>query len=195
MSEGDYTGSVSYLSGMLSNSDLSAKQIDDISRCIELNQMLAIVYQDDRNESNLNSEEIMILESIANSNTMLAELTARAILEYYYGYEFEEEELEGRSDKFKTPKKQINTSQSRVSILPNPNNGKFVIELQNSRNELSIKNVKIMTLSGKIVVNRNFTGFKDKVDIQLENNSPGIYMYILEDDTGKLYKGKLLINK
>lgn len=57
--------------------------------------------------------------------------------------------------------------------------------------DITIKNVKVLTLEGKIIIDKDFN--VNKVKLTLENMIPGVYMYNIIDSTGKLHTGKLMI--
>jgi len=193
ISEGNYTEAISYLQGISSIQEMSQDQLDDLNKYLELEQLLINAYQDQRHLDELNSSELAELEEIANSNTIFAETKARSILEYFYGYTFEdEEELEGRSNKYEVSKKGVIEQINNVRISPNPNEGEFEIQLQNVSFDTRIKTIKIISLDGKILENRSFNS--NKVKLKLENIQSGIFIYNVIDNTGKLYTGKLIIN-
>lgn len=192
ISEGNYSEAILYLQGISSIQELSQEEIDDLNKYIELDQMLVNAYQNHRYIDELNSTEVALLENIANSSTMFAETKAQSILEYFYGYTFEdEEEIEGRSEDFKTPRKMIVDQISNIEISPNPNEGQFEMKLQNISFGTHIKNVKILSLDGKVVENEDFDSAK--VKIKLENILSGVYIYNITDSTGRLHIGKLII--
>ena len=192
ISEGNYSEAISYLQGISSIQELTQEELDDLNKYIELDQMLVNAYQNHRYIDELNSTEVELLENIANSSTMFAETKAQSILEYFYGFTFEdEEEIEGRSEDFKTPRKMIVDQISNIEISPNPNEGQFEMKLQNVSFDTHIKNVKILSLDGKVVENRDFDSAK--VKIKLENILSGVYIYNITDSTGRLHIGKLII--
>ncbi len=192
ISESNYSEAISYLQGISSIQELSQEELDDLNKYIELDQMLVNAYQNHRYIDELNSTEVELLENIANSSTMFAETKAQSILEYFYGYTFEdEEEIEGRSEDFKTPRKMIVEQINDIKISPNPNEGQFEIKLQNVSFDTHIKNVKILSLDGKVVENKDFDS--TKVKIKLENILSGVFIYNITDSTGKLHIGKLII--
>lgn len=194
MQEGNYSGAEIYLRSLLSRSEFSEQHIADINALINWYQNLALVYQDNRNESSLNAQEIAVLEQMAHADLLLAKIEAQAILDYYYGYSFEAEEgVEERSQSYQRPKKESGMPDSNIKINPNPNDGNFEIQWDNATQDATIQQVKILTLDGKTILEQNYSGIKEKLTLHLENTQAGVYIYQITDSTGKLHTGKFIV--
>ena len=194
MDEGNYNQSITYLQNLSTNPNLSQEQLQDIDFSIQLNELLGNAYTEHRYKDNLTSGEISSLESIAYSGTIMARDKARAILEDFYNYVFEDEEnLELRSQKHNNVT--LKKASKEVSIYPNPNNGEFDISLTGFSSKFSIENVKILSLNAKVIFNKNFEAISSHVKIQLGNYPDGIYIYKVLDTSGKIHIGKFILSQ
>ena len=73
-----------------------------------------------------------------------------------------------------------------ISVNPNPNNGKFTIELNNS----AIRRLDILNIQGQSIFRNEFED-ENRVDIQ-QNLEPGLYLLRIECSKGILSK-KIII--
>jgi len=193
VTQGDFDGAVSYLQGVLTQSGLSTDQIQEVNDYIAIFNLLDNAYQTSRYEGQLTTDEISQLESFANTSTGLAQNKAQGILNFFYGYTFDdEEEMEERSREFKKPR--VFESMQNVEVNPNPADGKFAIELKGLPVDIAISNVKVLTFEGKVIFDKNFKDKLQKVNIALDNTKSGIYLYKVLDTSGKIHLGKLILN-
>ncbi len=81
----------------------------------------------------------------------------------------------------------VNTLDSKISIVPNPNNGLFMIKTS-ELNETSL--IEIYSLSGKLILKKNIS--TASVYIDLTNQAGGIYFVKITADN-KVYNSKLVI--
>jgi len=78
-----------------------------------------------------------------------------------------------------------NTSFNNVNIYPNPTNGLVHINLRNNNGSI---NYTISTIEGRIV-NQESNVTTNKMTVNLNNESKGIYFLRIEDNTSsKVYK-------
>ncbi len=193
VTQGDFDGAISYLQGVLTQSGLSTDQIQEINDYIAIFNLLDNAYQTGRYEGQLTTDEISQLESFANTSTGLARNKAQGILNFFYGYTFEDDgEMEERSREYKKPRVPRNIL--HVEVIPNPADGKFAIELKGLPVDITISNVKVLTFEGKVIFDKNFKDKLQKVNIALDNTKSGIYLYKVLDTSGKIHIGKLILN-
>jgi hypothetical protein len=194
VTQGDFTEAVSYLQGVLNDPDLSTDQTQDINDYIFIIQLLEDAYQDQRYEGQLTAQEIAQLETIAESGAGMSQNKARGILNYFYGYTFEDDdELENRSYENKHPRQSLKNSSKNIKIYPNPNTGEFVVTLMSLPVDISIKSINVTTLDGKTIIDKKYDNAFKTIKIRVENVLPGIYMYNVFDTSGKKHTGKLMI--
>jgi len=88
---------------------------------------------------------------------------------------------------------EISASASNVTLYPNPNNGVFQLTIRNY--ELGITNtVEVYNLLGEKVYSSKLNGYNTQLN--LCNNSNGIYLYRVLTETGDLVsEGKFIIQK
>jgi hypothetical protein len=96
-----------------------------------------------------------------------------------------------RRDVFADGTKELSKSVSMFEIIPNPNNGNFVLALKNDfKNEGS---VDIISAVGTTVWSSKLTA-KDNLKIDLPELNQGVYLILLTENGKKHYK-KMIINK
>ena len=188
--EGNYNQSIDYLTDMLSDRTLTSVQINDVIQYRAIMTMLKSVYLDRRYEGTLTNAEKDALVNISNTGQLFSQDKARGILEYYYGYEFEE--LIPRAvepGKFDKPAPE--SGDAIVNISPNPNNGSFEIEVIDWKSSLVV--VQVYDMTGKTLFERKYeTGIK-KVHISRGVLQSGSYLYKVTSSDGRSGKGKILI--
>ena len=85
-----------------------------------------------------------------------------------------------------SPLKEINVDEEIISVYPNPNNGKFIIEGINEQTEIFVYD-----LSGQLIESFQI---KESVEIDLSERNDGLYLLIAKTPAGEL-KYKTLITK
>ncbi len=84
----------------------------------------------------------------------------------------------------------ISTSNS-TSILPNPNNGKFTISINNFSEKT---NIEIYNVLGEMVYSAKLNS--TNTQIEMGNNSAGVYLYrVLNEKSDLISEGKFIIQK
>jgi alpha-L-arabinofuranosidase len=76
-----------------------------------------------------------------------------------------------------------------IKVYPNPNHGRFIIEIPVLPEESEIK---VVTLAGQIVYSEKATGVKIKKEIDLNNQAAGVY-FLLINMGDKLHSEKLIV--
>jgi len=191
LEQGDYSGAVLYLNQLKTKNELSNVEINDVDNYIAICQLLNSANQDQRYDGSLSTKELYKLESIANSGTRFAQSKARSILEYFYGYTFDKDPQPQITLRFEAPKSEVALAPNNITINPNPNNGQFEIKLESFNTDITLIDVKILTVDGKMVYNKKLNG--SVTNIELQNVMPGIYMYNIIDSKGNIYTGKLIV--
>jgi hypothetical protein len=77
---------------------------------------------------------------------------------------------------------------SNVAIYPNPNNGLFNIT---TKNNTHIKQVKVMDVLGKVILNNTYNA--QDVAIDLTTMNKGLYMVMIEDENGATTTSKVVV--
>jgi hypothetical protein len=77
---------------------------------------------------------------------------------------------------------------SNVAIYPNPNNGLFNIT---TKNNTHIKQVKVMDVLGKVILNNTYNA--QDVAIDLTTMNKGLYMVMIEDENGITTTNKVVV--
>ncbi|MCC6252597.1 MAG: T9SS type A sorting domain-containing protein [Bacteroidia bacterium] len=77
-------------------------------------------------------------------------------------------------------------------IIPNPNNGRFVLSVNRSVNRPV--SVKILSVTGTEVWNTTLIGGKEKLHVEIPHLNQGVYMVQVNDD-GNLHYKKMIINR
>ena len=76
-----------------------------------------------------------------------------------------------------------------VSVYPNPNNGKFSIQLSLLNDDASLV---VTDLAGKVVLKQAIKGRQNNISIDLGTKAPGMYMIEVKDGD-KRYLSKLIV--
>jgi len=84
------------------------------------------------------------------------------------------------------------TAQNDALIYPNPASNYMIVNLQNT--VTGNLNVSITNLFGKIVLNKNYSGFDGTVKVHLNNQVDGLYIVKLDFNGGQIIK-KLIIKR
>ena len=144
-----------------------------------------------RDMSQLKESEIQQLESIAKVNGQMSSIMAQGILCFYYDncIEFEDEKPAEKSvagDYFsKNDCQDIKNQKQFITLYPNPGNKSVNVEIKNDKG-----NIRMMTIHGKIVLDRRLSSGTNK--ISTESLADGIYIYRISDGnttvTGKWIK-------
>jgi hypothetical protein len=79
-------------------------------------------------------------------------------------------------------------ARSNVAIYPNPNNGLFNIT---AKNNTHIKQVKVMDVLGKAILNNIYNATDVAIDLTTMNK--GLYMVIIEDENGATTTNKVVV--
>ncbi len=79
-------------------------------------------------------------------------------------------------------------TRSNVAIYPNPNNGLFNIT---AKNNTHIKQVKVMDVLGKVILNNTYNA--TDVAIDLTNMNKGLYLVMIEDENGITTTNKVVV--
>ncbi len=194
ISEGDFDSAITYLQNLLSGLDLTSSQTEDLNKYIELDQMLKNAYLNKRYEATLDSNEISILYNIAYSGTIFAKDKARGILEYFYGSSFEDDEIpENINLVFRNTNRRNDDIGRGVEIFPDPNNGEFEIKLDKNIKNIFINNVKILTLEGNILFDKEYNDKSKSVKVVLDGLSRGLYLYRVKSNKGEIISGKFIV--
>ncbi|HXB10495.1 MAG TPA: T9SS type A sorting domain-containing protein [Bacteroidia bacterium] len=87
----------------------------------------------------------------------------------------------------------IRQPNNQVTVYPNPNNGKFTLEVKSE--ELRVKNtVEIYNILGEEIYSKQFSTFNSQLSIDLGIKSPGVYLYRVLTETGNLVsEGKFVV--
>lgn len=188
--ERNYNQCIAYLSDMLGDRKLSKSQINDVIQYRTIMTMLKTVYLDRRYEGNLTNAEKDILFSIANSGQTFSMDKARGILEYYYGYEFDEMRPRAMEPKkFTSPATE--PDDAIVNISPNPNHGSFEIVVKDDK--ALLLGVQIYDLTGKIVYEKKYETGSQKVTVSIDGYQNGTYLYSVWTSDGQTGNGKIII--
>lgn len=146
-----------------------------------------------RDMSQLKESEIQQLESIAKVNGQMSSIMAQGILCFYYDNCIEfESEYEKPAEKsvtgdylLKNHCQDINNQKKFISLYPNPGNKSVNVEIENNKG-----NITMMTIHGKIILDRSLSSGNNK--ISTESLADGIYIYRINDGnttvTGKWIK-------
>jgi hypothetical protein len=87
--------------------------------------------------------------------------------------------------------KEIESKNLSTALFPNPNNGRFTIELQGVRDK---EQVEIYNMLGEKVYSQSFSTLHSQFSIDLGGKSPGVYLYRLVSETGaQIANGKFVI--
>jgi len=84
-----------------------------------------------------------------------------------------------------------------VFIYPNPNTGQFQVRYYNQNNETKARMISLYDAKGIKVYEKRYliVGMYDRMDVDVKNLSPGIYMLELRDEKGKrLATDKVIVN-
>ncbi|HTB32710.1 MAG TPA: T9SS type A sorting domain-containing protein [Bacteroidia bacterium] len=88
---------------------------------------------------------------------------------------------------------EITSSKPNALLYPNPNTGKFTIELVGAENLGSAK-LEIYNILGEKVFTKPLNGITDKYSFDLTSRSSGIYLYRIISESGQLINdGKFII--
>jgi hypothetical protein len=79
-------------------------------------------------------------------------------------------------------------ARSNIAIYPNPNNGLFNIT---KKNNTHIKQVKVMDVLGKVILNNTYNA--TDVAIDLTNMNKGLYLVMIEDENGITTTNKVVV--
>ena len=79
-------------------------------------------------------------------------------------------------------------ARSNVAIYPNPNNGLFNIT---TKNNTHIKQVKVMDVLGKVILNNIYNATDVAIDLTTMNK--GLYMVMIEDENGITATNKVVV--
>ena len=152
--------------------------------------MLKSVYLDHRYEGTLTNPEKDDLLNIANTGQIFSMDKARGILEYYYGYEFEELiNREAELQKFDGPAEEKN--EAIVIVSPNPSKGVFEIGLKDDNG--SIRIIQIFDRVGKMVFDKNYETEVKTVTVKMDAPKAGTYIFKVITSGGKTGSGNLVI--
>lgn len=188
--EGNYNQSIDYLTNMLSDRTLINAQINDVIQYRTIMTMLKSVYLDHRYEGTLTNPEKDDLLNIANTGQIFSMDKARGILEYYYGYEFEELiNREAELQKFDGPAEEKN--EAIVIVSPNPSKGVFEIGLKDDNG--SIRIIQIFDRVGKMVFDKNYETEVKTVTVKMDAPKAGTYIFKVITSGGKTGSGNLVI--
>ncbi len=84
---------------------------------------------------------------------------------------------------------EISVSNSPINILPNPNNGDFILQISK---EMENGELKIYNNMGQVIYTK--TIYKDTNEIKLQNIASGLYYLMLKDENGPNHSGKFIVN-
>lgn len=76
-----------------------------------------------------------------------------------------------------------------INIVPNPNNGNFVIHVENINNA----DIKIFDMQGKLLYNERLNGTINRKEITIEKAERGIYM-LQVTSAGKIFNQRIVVN-
>ena len=82
-----------------------------------------------------------------------------------------------------------NFSKTGLSIYPNPVKNEFFIK---NSNEINLSKIQLADLTGKILLSQDIEN-TEVIAVPITNISSGIYLVLVEDASGNVYKSKLII--
>jgi hypothetical protein len=86
--------------------------------------------------------------------------------------------------------KQLSNDNNIVKVYPNPNNGVFNFQFENTNQKGEIE---IYNMLGKQVYNETLRQVQGDIRIDLSNEPAGIYLYRIIAEDGSAVNGKLVI--
>jgi hypothetical protein len=96
--------------------------------------------------------------------------------------------------------KQPENNQLSVMVYPNPNNGRFTIQLAVGMDQSSVEKalpvVEVYSLLGKNVLTETLRETKGNNTIDLSNQPAGVYIFrVINENDGTTASGKIVIEK
>jgi hypothetical protein len=76
-------------------------------------------------------------------------------------------------------------SKSEMKVYPNPANDKITIELSNAN--IRYDHLEIIGYNGQVVLSQPIDLVKEKMEVNIENLSKGLYLIRLQNDQGQIY--------
>lgn len=195
MTQGDFRGSVLYLRSLIKKGDISIEQQNDIENYIVINNLLGSVLEDNRTWDQMTPVEKIQLNQIANSTeSKMSQKKARGILKYFYGYTFVDDKIKIRNEQYINPRDNESDISNKINVYPNPSKGEFVIGFVNNSEEIGVRKITVLSLTGETIFERKYDDMIQNARIKLEHNVPGLYIYKVLDDNGEEYTGKLMLD-
>jgi hypothetical protein len=188
MNQQEYEDALDYLDGTSGRLSLSNEEEDDLEEFITMTSMLANVYDDDRDETELTSQEIDTLEEIAENGIGIARDKACSLLSFFYEFDCEEEE-----ELINFQHLPIDASidnKGKVIVSPNPVNDALTIDL--SSVSLINGRLELYHSDGRLLLSEEIPSLTFKLKLNLTTYPDGIYILRITDSGGDIFTDKIL---
>ncbi len=185
--QGDFTTGISALESISNRMTLNPKESLDLDDILALTNMLVNVYNDDRIESQLSEEEIDTVEKIANDGIDIGMNQARALLVYFYGFDFSNEVQEFE---VVDPGVQNPIQPEELSSWPNPANDLIEIDLPEGT---FYGKITVANMEGRIMTTQTLDAENDgHIMIKTGAFPPGVYVIALNDGGNNLFISRFI---
>lgn len=186
---------ISYLDTIASKYSLTEEQSGNHDRLVTLKTMLKNALDNHRNLHNLDETEQATLKELAEKSNGLAANQARAILIYFYDYDYQHIiNLEGISARPLQPRTEPVVSEaSQIRLSPNPTQVGWVQVDYN----LTADNANLMLISanGIVLQQQTISQLQGNIMLDVSAYPSGIYFVYLQVAGQKPIAQKLIINK
>lgn len=75
---------------------------------------------------------------------------------------------------------------SDIQLMPNPNNGRFILEIPSTKDQIT--NINIHNSIGELVANIPSTNLQEQMEIDLSNLADGVYFLMIQSKSGQINK-------
>ena len=194
--EGDTSNALALLNMLPSLYDLQGKYLDAYNDYKEIVNLKITLQKQNRSILQLDSLEIIGLESIALTSSGDARDRARNILEYAYGYHFCDctnlpDTTGFKSKSFNSIVTLTKPDELRIIAKPNPASTwvsfDYTIGLTDEKATITISDIQ-----GKVIETIYITGNHGQITWDIRDKKPGVYIYTLKSSTSTR-SGKLII--
>jgi uncharacterized repeat protein (TIGR03803 family) len=88
----------------------------------------------------------------------------------------------------------LSVDSSQLSVFPNPNKGKFTIQIANSHLLIANSQIEVFNALGENIYSKSYPPFTNSYQLDLSSNPSGVYFYKVISESGSfLGSGKIII--